>query len=54
MSEINIIARTNGVGLDQDVDLIYRALSNAGHKVSISHSRSISILSGLFPKKKQI
>tara|TARA_B100001057_G_scaffold361315_1_gene363712 strand:- start:239 stop:1195 length:957 start_codon:yes stop_codon:yes gene_type:complete len=53
MSEINIIARTNGVGLDQDVDLIYRALSNAGHKVSISHSRSISVLSGLFPKKNK-
>ena len=51
MSRINIIARTNGVGLDQDVDLIYKVLNKAGHKVSISHSRSISVLSGLFPKK---
>lgn len=53
MSRINIIARTNGVGLDQDVDLIYRVLSKAGHKVSISHSRGVSILSGLFPNKNK-
>jgi len=36
----NIVARTNGVGLDQDVDLIRKTLITAGHEVTISHCRS--------------
>lgn len=42
MPHINIIARTNGVGLDQDVDLIHSALTAAGMQVTVSHCRGIS------------
>ena len=48
---INIIARTNGVGLDRDVDLIHIALSAAGYDVTVSHCRGISPLRGLLPGK---
>lgn len=51
MSRINIVARTNGVGLDRDVDLIHNCLQAAGHDVTISHCRSISPLRTLFPGK---
>jgi hypothetical protein len=53
MPHINIIARTNGVGLDQDVDLVHRALTGAGFRVTISHCRSISAWSALLPRKTQ-
>lgn len=46
---INIIARTNGVGLDRDVDLLHSILSTAGYDVTISHCRSISPMRSLFP-----
>lgn len=49
---INIIARTNGVGLDQDVNLVHKALSDAGFQVTVSHSRAIPAWSHwLFPKQ---
>ncbi|MFK7911578.1 MAG: glycosyltransferase [Akkermansiaceae bacterium] len=51
MPRINIIARTNGVGLDRDVDLIYHCLTTAGHDVTVSHCRGISLLRSLFPGK---
>lgn len=51
MSSINIIARTNGVGLDRDVDLVHDCLKTAGHDVTISHCRSISPLRTIFPGK---
>ncbi|MBT8037054.1 MAG: glycosyltransferase [Verrucomicrobiae bacterium] len=47
--KINIIARTNGVGLDRDVDLIHSALTAAGFEVTVSHCRGISPLRTLFP-----
>ena len=48
--KINIIARTNGVGLDRDVDLINKTLSSTeGFDVTVSHYRSISLLRRLFP-----
>ncbi len=50
---INIIARTNGVGLDRDVDLIHSALTAAGHDVTVSHCRSVSPLRTLFPGKRR-
>ncbi|MCP5538050.1 MAG: glycosyltransferase family 4 protein [Akkermansiaceae bacterium] len=50
-ASINIIARTNGVGLDRDVDLIHKALSSAGFKVTVSHCRAISPLNRLLPGK---
>lgn len=53
MKHYNIIARTNGVGLDQDVDIVHNALKNAGHKVTISHCRAIKFWQRLFPRKKQ-
>jgi glycosyltransferase involved in cell wall biosynthesis len=53
MPHINIIARTNGVGLDQDVDLVHAALTAAGIEVTVSHARSIPIWRGLFPQKKK-
>jgi glycosyltransferase involved in cell wall biosynthesis len=51
MPHINIIARTNGVGLDQDVDLLHGALKSAGFQVTISHCRGIPPWSALFPRK---
>ncbi|MDB4411207.1 hypothetical protein N9182_01360, partial [bacterium] len=53
-STINLVARTNGVGLDRDVDLVARALEGAGYKVVKSHSRGISPWKAIFasPKKK--
>lgn len=48
---INIIARTNGVGLDQDVDLVREVLENAGFEVNFSHCRDISAWSRLIPCK---
>lgn len=53
MPHINIIARTNGVGLDQDVDLVHNALRHAGFGVSISHCRNISAWSSILPSKVQ-
>lgn len=49
--KINIIARTNGVGLDRDVDLINQTLSSAGFEVTVSHCRAISPFSRFFPSK---
>lgn len=48
---INIIARTNGVGLDRDVDLIHETLTAAGFIVTVSHCRGISPLRQYFPSK---
>lgn len=53
MPHLNIISRTNGVGLDQDVALIENALRGAGFEVSISHCRGISAWSNLLPGKAQ-
>lgn len=38
---LNIVARTNGVGLDRDVDLVHDIATSAGYEVTLSHSRSI-------------
>jgi glycosyltransferase involved in cell wall biosynthesis len=46
MVHLNIIARTNGVGLDRDVDLIHAAASQAGFEVTLSHCRSLPFYSG--------
>ena len=51
MAKINIIARTNGVGLDRDVDLVHNCLSEAGHDVTVSHCRGISPFRALLPAK---
>jgi glycosyltransferase involved in cell wall biosynthesis len=48
--KINIIARTNGVGLDRDVDLIHSTLTAAGMDVTVSHCRGISPLRRFFPQ----
>jgi glycosyltransferase involved in cell wall biosynthesis len=50
-SKINIVARTNGVGLDRDVDLIHDTLATAGFDVTVSHCRGVSPLRRLLPKK---
>jgi len=50
---INIIARTNGVGLDRDVDLVTHAAEAAGYEVSFSHCRGIKPWAGWFPQKKR-
>ena len=49
--KINIIARTNGVGLDRDVDLIRETLITAGLDVTVSHCRGISPLRRFLPEK---
>ncbi|MFT6180151.1 MAG: hypothetical protein ACI9NQ_001139 [Paracoccaceae bacterium] len=48
---LNIIARTNGVGLDRDVDLVRDLAQAAGHKVKISHSRGTSPLFVILPQR---
>lgn len=52
-AHINIIARTNGVGLDRDVDLIHRALSEAEYQVTVSHCRGIAPWRRFLPGKKR-
>ena len=52
-SHLNIIARTNGVGLDQDVSLVREIAQAAGHQVTVSHCRDISPLSAFLPQKKR-
>lgn len=47
---INIIARSNGVGLDSDASLLQSALESAGHRVTFSHCRSRSFITSLFSK----
>ena len=53
MAHVNIIARTNGVGLDRDVDLVHRCLTDAGHEVTVSHCRGISLFRAILPGKPQ-
>ena len=48
---INIISRSNGVGLDQDAQLIKNSLEAGGMEVSLSHCRSIPAWSHLIPTK---
>lgn len=50
---LNIVARTNGVGLDRDVDLVREVAQAAGHQVTISHCRGTSPLFALLPQKKR-
>jgi|GEM_PF-1912746 len=47
----NIVARTNGVGLDRDIDLIYQAAIAVGHEVTVSHCRGISPLFATLPPR---
>jgi len=53
MRHYNIIARTNGVGLDRDVSLLRDALTAAGHQVSVSHCRAKKWFHKFLPKQKQ-
>lgn len=46
---INIISRSNGVGLDQDAQLIKSSLEADGMKVTLSHCRAIPAWSHLLP-----
>ena len=48
---LNIVARTNGVGLDRDVDLIHAAASGSGFEVTVSHCRGIPCYSNWLPAK---
>ena len=50
---INIIARSNGVGLDSDVLLLTQALEKGGHQVTFSHCRSRSLFKKWFSPKHQ-
>lgn len=50
---INIIARSNGVGLDSDVILLTQALQKHGHKVTFSHCRSRSLFKKWFCRSHQ-
>ncbi len=52
-AHLNIIARTNGVGLDRDVDLIHSVASAAGYQVTVSHCRSIPFYANWFGSHKQ-
>ena len=48
---VNLIARSNGVGLDQDVNLCKEVLERNGHEVLQSHSRGVSWWQRLLPQK---
>lgn len=48
---LNLIARSNGVGLDRDVDLIHHAASAAGYEVTLSHCREISPFRPWWPSR---
>jgi hypothetical protein len=48
---LNIIARTNGVGLDRDVDLVREVAMAAGHEVTVSHCRGTSPMFAVLPQK---
>ena len=48
---VNLIARSNGVGLDQDVNLCKEVLERNGHEVLQSHSRGVSWWQRLWPQK---
>lgn len=48
---LNIVARTNGVGLDRDVDLVREVAEAAGHRVTVSHCRDTSPLFAILPQK---
>ena len=48
--KINLIARTNGVGLDRDVDLVAEILENAGHQITRSHCREVPFWHRWFPQ----
>ena len=50
---LNIIARTNGVGLDRDVDLIHDVATAAGYQVTVSHCRSIPFYANWFGGKQE-
>ena len=51
--KINIIARSNGVGLDSDTLLITEALKEASHHVTFSHCRTLNIFNKWFKKRHQ-
>ncbi len=50
---INIIARSNGVGLDSDVSLLTKSLETAGYEITFSHCRSKKFYHKWFTKKNQ-
>lgn len=50
---VNIISRSNGVGLDSDAQLIQQALEAAGMQVTLSHCRAISPFAKLFGHQKK-
>ncbi|WP_018969611.1 glycosyltransferase [Rubritalea marina] len=49
---INIISRSNGVGLDQDTNIVQYTLESAGHDVTTSHCRAIPWWHSLSPKNR--
>lgn len=53
MAHLNIVARTNGVGLDRDVDLIHSVATAAGYQVTVSHCRSIPFYANWFGRKQR-
>ena len=53
MAHLNIVARTNGVGLDRDVDLIHSVATAAGYQVTVSHCRSIPFFANWFGGKQE-
>ena len=48
-AHLNIVARTNGVGLDRDVDLLRDTLAASGFEVTVSYCHGRSPLRRFFP-----
>lgn len=52
-AHLNLIARSNGVGLDRDVDLLREAATAAGYEVTFSHCRHRSLVAGWLPSRRR-
>ena len=51
---INIVARSNGVGLDRDVSLVKNILQNSGFDVVVSDYKGVSMWRAFFGTRKNI
>ena len=51
---INIVARSNGVGLDRDVSLVKKILQNAGFDVVVSDHKGVPGWKAIFGTRKKI
>lgn len=51
---VNIVARSNGVGLDRDVSLVKDILQKSGFKVVVSDCKGVSVWRAFFRPRKRV